>query len=99
MARYQAAEAVLSPKGRGSAVIKRKSLDDVSPRVSKEDTVTVFTDPKTGKESEETYRQAREYAAELQRETRGKKAGGVIKSASKRADGIAQRGKTKGRMI
>jgi hypothetical protein len=30
---------------------------------------------------------------------RGMKAGGKVKSASSRADGIAQRGKTKGRMI
>jgi hypothetical protein len=29
----------------------------------------------------------------------GKKAGGAVKSASKRGDGIAQRGKTKGRMV
>lgn len=41
----------------------------------------------------------REYAAEERREARGKKKGGVVKSASTRADGIAQRGKTKGRMV
>ena len=39
---------------------------------------------------------AKEYASELQRETRGMKKGGAIKSASSRADGIAQRGKTRG---
>jgi hypothetical protein len=38
----------------------------------------------------------REAAAELKRESRGMKAGGT---ASARADGIAQRGKTKGRMV
>jgi hypothetical protein len=38
---------------------------------------------------------AKEYASELQRETRGMKKGGTV-SASKRADGIAQRGKTRG---
>jgi hypothetical protein len=44
-------------------------------------------------------RQARrEAAAEERREARGMKKGGVV-SASKRADGIAQRGKTKGRMV
>ncbi len=38
--------------------------------------------------------------AELRRESRGMKKGGVVKSsASKRADGCAQRGKTKGRMV
>jgi hypothetical protein len=40
---------------------------------------------------------AKEYASELQRETRGMKKGGTV-SASKRADGIAQRGKTRGVM-
>lgn len=47
---------------------------------------------------EKTRKKAEEYASELQRETRGKKKGGVI-SASKRADGIAQRGKTRGKLI
>ena len=47
---------------------------------------------KVGRESDDEYR----------RETKGKgmkKAGGKVSSASKRADGIAQRGKTKGRMV
>lgn len=39
-----------------------------------------------------------EAASELKRESRGMKKGGTVRSASKRADGIAQRGKTKGRM-
>jgi hypothetical protein len=49
----------------------------------------------------------REAEAEMKRETRGKAKGGSIKmakggtvsSASKRADGIAQRGKTRGRYL
>jgi hypothetical protein len=43
----------------------------------------------------------REAEAEVKRETRGMKKGGKVKvsSASKRADGIAQRGKTRGRMV
>jgi len=43
----------------------------------------------------------REAASELQRESRGMKKGGKVKasSASSRADGIAQRGKTRGRVI
>ena len=41
----------------------------------------------------------REAASELQRESRGMEKGGKVGSASKRADGIAQRGKTKGRML
>ena len=44
-------------------------------------------------------KEAEEYAAEMQRETRGKKAGGVVKSASARADGCAQRGKTRGKFV
>jgi len=41
-----------------------------------------------------------EAAATLKRESRGMKKGGVVKSsASKRADGIATRGKTRGRMV
>jgi hypothetical protein len=39
-----------------------------------------------------------EAASELQRETRGKKAGGIIRSASSRADGIATKGKTRGKI-
>ena len=42
--------------------------------------------------------EAKEYASELQRETRGMKKGGKVLSASSRADGIAQRGKTRGMM-
>lgn len=41
----------------------------------------------------------RELANQIKRETRGKAKGGKINSASKRADGIAQRGKTRGRMV
>jgi len=47
----------------------------------------------------------REVAAEIKRETRGTVTegkyakGGSVSSASKRADGCAQRGKTKGRMV
>ena len=36
---------------------------------------------------------------EIKRETRGMKKGGKVKSASARADGCAQRGKTRGKMI
>lgn len=44
-------------------------------------------------------KEAEEYASEMQRETRGKKKGGTVKSASSRADGCAQRGKTRGKMV
>jgi len=49
-------------------------------------------------DDKEARKKADEYASELKRETRGKKAGGVIRSASSRADGIATRGKTRGKM-
>ena len=39
-----------------------------------------------------------EAKSELQRESRGMAKGGKVSSASSRADGIAKRGKTKGRM-
>lgn len=39
--------------------------------------------------------EASEYASELQRETRGMKKGGKVKSASARADGCCIRGKTR----
>ena len=41
---------------------------------------------------------AREAASEERREARGMKKGGAVKSASARADGIAQRGKTRGKI-
>jgi hypothetical protein len=41
----------------------------------------------------------REAEAEVKRETRGKKKGGMVGSASKRADGCAIKGKTRGRII
>lgn len=45
-------------------------------------------------------RQARrEAAAEERRESRGFKKGGKVPSASRRADGIATKGKTKGRFV
>ena len=56
---------------------------------------------------EESEKEAGERAQEIRRETRGVKkpllkkfkSGGKISSASKRADGCAQKGKTKGRMV
>jgi hypothetical protein len=48
------------------------------------------------KDAEGGEKKAREYASEMQRETRGMKKGGT---ASSRADGCAMRGKTRGRMV
>ena len=44
-------------------------------------------------------REESEAKSELKRETRGMKKGGAVKSASARADGIAKRGKTRGRIV
>ena len=48
---------------------------------------------------EDIMRAGREAAAEERREARGMKKGGSVSSASKRADGIAKRGKTRGKMV
>lgn len=53
----------------------------------------------TSKSADAARRKAqREAASEERREARGMKKGGVV-SASKRADGCAQRGKTRGKMV
>jgi hypothetical protein len=60
-------------------------------------------DDYTRKQNVERAAQAgREAEAEVKRETRGvvkKRSGGTVGSASKRADGIATKGKTRGRMV
>ena len=50
-------------------------------------------------DDEDIMRAGREAAAEERREARGMKSGGKVSSASKRADGIAKRGKTRGKMV
>ena len=56
---------------------------------------------RSGYENEEEERRAQEQAAAEQAAAQGMKKGGKVKmsSASKRADGIATRGKTRGRMV
>jgi hypothetical protein len=58
-------------------------------------------EPKKAKPKEpEAYRDFSKLARGAKRDLAGFKSGGSVKSsASKRADGIAQRGKTKGRMV
>jgi len=58
----------------------------------------MFMKPDTPYEGERGAKQLREARDEMQRETRGMKKGGKVSSASSRADGIAQRGKTRGKM-
>jgi hypothetical protein len=45
------------------------------------------------------FTQEKEYSDKSKEELVKKRAGGKVSSASKRADGCAQKGKTKGRMI
>jgi hypothetical protein len=56
---------------------------------------------RSGYKDEEEERQAQEQAAAEQAAAQGMKKGGKVKmsSASKRADGIATKGKTKGRIV
>ena len=57
-----------------------------------------LTSPKKDKEPKEEPPKE-EKKEEVKPEPEKKRSGGVVKSASRRADGIAQRGKTKGRMV
>lgn len=79
--------------------------EEVSPEVFKERQAAAdkalkgFRDaPTPGFEDLEDFAASAKARAAAKRKADGKKAGGVV-SASKRADGIAQRGKTKGRMV
>ena len=55
--------------------------------------------PTPGFEDLEDFAAAAKARAAARRNAVGKKAGGTVKSASARADGCAQRGKTKGRIV
>jgi hypothetical protein len=57
--------------------------------------VRAITSPKKPKEEAPKEEKKEEPKSEPEK----KRSGGVVGSASKRADGIAQRGKTKGRMV
>jgi len=75
--------------------------DYLNPKQEAKDNKPFFERIKSRKQEED------ERAQEIRRETRGVKkpllqkfkSGGMVGSASKRADGCAQRGKTKGRMV
>jgi hypothetical protein len=51
------------------------------------------------KERDEEKKLQEQYEEQDKQEGRGMKSGGKVSSASKRADGIAQRGKTRGKII
>lgn len=57
------------------------------------------TDPEDMRKALQYEKNKREAEAEMKRETRGMAKGGKVFSASKRADGIAQRGKTRGKLV
>lgn len=87
--------------GLGTAYVLSEAL---GPRVRPEDVnqADALADPTTVKMMQDAERKRKEDAAlaRLQTEptTSLRKAGGVV-SASKRADGCAQRGKTRGKMV
>ena len=54
---------------------------------------------RSGYENEEEKRRMEEEAAQQDKLVGGMKKGGKVSSASKRADGIATKGKTKGRIV
>ncbi len=79
--------------------------EEVSPEVYKErqaaadKAIKEFKEaPTPGLEDLEDFAAAAKARAAARRNAAGKKAGGAIRSASSRADGIAQRGKTRGKM-
>jgi hypothetical protein len=83
---------------------KPGSTDRPIPRTAKRDFIRDFIPEGKGpvpkKYLDYADQEAREAAAEERRETRGLKKGGMVKSsASKRADGCAVKGKTKGKMV
>jgi hypothetical protein len=57
------------------------------------------TAPTKGAEDLEDFAAEAKARMDARRKAAGKKAGGAIRSASSRADGIAQRGKTRGKMV
>ena len=90
-----------------------KDYEDIMDDVAQVD-AGIYTDPKTGKQMSRIRGLGPSMAADRLRKDSDKgrfampgqgdqgqflKKGGKVSSASKRADGIAQRGKTKGRML
>ena len=86
-AKYKAVATYPRGESKPQMEILRNNMSMVKPSFEMED----INDERARKKAEE-------YASELKRETRGKAAGGKV-SASKRADGCAQRGKTRGKMM
>jgi hypothetical protein len=76
------------------------SLGAGAREAEKQATAKAWKEGKSLLEMEPEVRKAmREAASEERREARGMKKGGAVKTASKRGDGIAQRGKTRGKMV
>jgi hypothetical protein len=75
--------------------------DDISKKIIQSG-LSIKDQEEIRKEKQEKAKQEkakRESDSEMKRETRGMKKGGKVSSASSRADGCAQRGKTRGKMV
>ena len=60
---------------------------------------TILTSKRPSKEEAPKEEKKEEKKEEQKSEPEKKRSGGIVNSASKRADGCAQRGKTRGRMV
>ena len=78
-------------------MIRETKVDDDMPMVKK--AVRAITLGASQLADKVGFTQEKEYADKSKEELIKKRAGGKIKSASARADGCAQRGKTRGRMV
>jgi hypothetical protein len=78
-------------------MIRETKVDDDMPMVKK--AVRAVTLGASKLADKMWFTQEKEYSDKSKEEVVKKRAGGAVGSASKRADGIATKGKTKGRMI
>ena len=78
-------------------MIRETKVDDDMPMVKK--AVRAVTLGASKLADKMGFTQEKEYSDKFKEEVVKKRAGGTVGSASKRADGIAIKGKTKGRMV
>ena len=88
----------MSEESTRTKMIRETKVDDDMPMIKK--AVRAVTLGASQLADKAGFTQEKEYADKTKEELKVKKAkGGKIKSASSRADGIAQRGKTRGKMV
>lgn len=88
----------MSEESTRTKMIRETKVDDDMPMIKK--AVRAVTLGASQLADKAGFTQEKEYADKTKEELKVKKAkGGKIKSASARADGIAQRGKTRGKMV